>query len=148
MSSPSFNIKIAGNLKINAPAFSQQQLLALAGTAIHALRERCAVAVNANDAPALPYSTKGPIYVPISGRGTITRKLSESTGRGMVGEIRSANKAAGTVTLNRTKSTLGGREVFTSSDMRRMKLAGVVILKAGAKSPAGGGSLIVRDTGR
>jgi len=139
MSPASFNIKLAGNLQIKAAAFSPQQLVALAGVAIHSLRDRCARASNVFDAPAKPYSTKGPIYIPISGRGTITRKLSTAVQRGMVGEIVSATKTS--ATLRRNKTTLGGREVFTSKDLGAMKKAGVIIGKKGSNAA-------IRDTGR
>ena len=64
------------------------------------------------DNPAKPYSLRGPIYVPISGRGTITRGLTTDTiRRGQVGNILSFDAGKKTVTLKRNKSTLGGREV-------------------------------------
>ena len=122
----SLNAKITGELRIKAPTVTPRDLVAIGGAAIHSLRERVAANRNVKDAPAKPYSPRGPIYVPISGRGQLKR---------------------GGQLVKRNKSTLGGREILTSADLRKLKLKGAIILKRGQKGgPAKG--LVLRDTGK
>ncbi len=141
--------KVSGQFIIKVPTLDLKQMVELGGHAINSMRQRANSARNVYDNPAKPYSPRGPIYVPISGRGTITRGLTSDTiKRGQVGNIVSFDAGKKTVTLKRNKSTLGGREVLTVKDLSKLRAKGIIVLKKGAKTPKGGGKLIVRDTGK
>lgn len=85
---------------------------------------------NVLDAPAKPYSPNGPIYVAISGVGTITRLPKRVSGLKLK-DLPAGIK--GSLTVKRTKTTLGGREVFTAKDIATLKRRGVVVIDARKK---------------
>lgn len=124
MANTTFFLKVNGLTRFKAPIFTPSQVRAIGGAAIHELQERLDANKNVYDAPAKPYSPKGPIYVPISGRG-----MTKSG-------------------LKRNKSNLGGREIFTTKDMKKMKVAGVLVVKSGTAAVPKAGQVIARDTGK
>lgn len=132
MAQTSFFLYVNGLTRIKAPIFTQPQIKAIGGAAIDTLQERLSNHKNVNDAPAKPYSPKGPIYVPISGRGTMTKKLP----------------GGATSVVPRNKTNLGGRQVFTQKDLKKMKLSGVVIVRKGSAAVPVAGKIVVRSTGK
>lgn len=146
----SFKVIVSTGVFLKVPTLTREQLTAIGGAGIHSIRERVAASRNVRDQPAKPYSPRGPIYVPIAGRGTITRKLtSDVLGRGQIGNALSFDAAAKTITFKRTKGTLKGREVITAKDLTRIRKSGVTITKKGGRNktaPAAG--IVARDTGK
>lgn len=90
-------IKQVGSFGIPAPALTEQDRTLIGGQAIglmfHRVRDKH---TGSDDAPMKPYSPKGPVYIPVTGRG-------------------------------RTKTSLKGREVLSSRDIRKMKGAGATV---------------------
>lgn len=78
-----FSIKVksgtvAGGLFVKAPTLTPAQLRTLGGVAIHAMRNRIAAHKDTSDGPLKVYSPKGPVYIPVAGKG---RSISSMGGR-------------------------------------------------------------------
>lgn len=126
---------VTGTEVFKIPKLTPAQMTQLGGAIVERLRTRVAAFRNLNDAPAKPYSTRGPVYVPVSGVGTIVRGLKGVGGKAGSTAFLKKNlspEALLKFTEKRNKTSLGGREVFTKQDIAKLKRSGVIGNKATA----------------
>jgi hypothetical protein len=130
MQGSSLFLYVSGLTRFKAPVFTPDQVVAIGGFAIEAMQKRLDACQNLLDQPAKPYSTHGPIYVPISGVGTFTPK-------GALSGLR----------VKRNKTTLGGREVFTHRDVQKIKSSpGIIYIEKGSTATPQAGKIVVKRT--
>jgi hypothetical protein len=85
------------------------QMVQLAGVAIDTLKNRVARRIDVNDQPMPAYSPSGPLYIPITGVGTILKEGAKKP-------------------VARNTSTLSANYVFTKKDVNSLRKAGLVTL--------------------
>lgn len=94
------SITVTATPSLTIVGLNASTITAIGGFGIQTVRQRVSRHINADDAPALPYSPKGPIYVPIFGVGEIQRGKRQGQ--------------------RRIKTNLGGRFGFNKRDLKRM----------------------------
>lgn len=118
------------------PKLTPEQLRRVGGVMVEALHRRVSSFRNALDQPAKPYSTRGPIYVPVSGVGSVFRapRRYSGTTAGLKKKLEAAGADLSPFLLPRNKTTFGGREVLTKKDLAKMRSIGIL---AGGKGKRG-----------
>lgn len=126
-----------------APKFTPQQLTAIGARGQQQMLDRVAEYRNLTDGPAKAYSTLGPIYIPISGVGTIRKVLNgdllkrqAKSGAISKEQYKEALHGKTSFAVKRNKSSLGGVEVFTKSDLSKLIASGLVVKASGKSSAA------------
>jgi len=122
---------VSGLTRFKAPIFTPDQVTAIGGFAIEAIHKRVDACQNLQDQQAKPYSPRGPIYVPVTG-----------------GSYHPKGTLPG-YKVKRTKTALGGREIFTPANIRRLKnSAGIVVVDKGSSASPQAGKIVVTRTRR
>lgn len=137
---PTLQISVVQTAKFSVPEITQQQLRRFGGAAIERILDRVGRFQNALDQPAKPYSAHGPVYIPVSGVGKILKAPTRYSGGSALLRKNLSPEKLKLFLEPRTKASLGGREVFTKQDLRKLRASGV-IAKAGKSSPTALGAV-------
>jgi len=100
-------ITLTGATSISLAGINARTLTQVGGYAVQVIRDRVAEALNANDAPARAYSSRGPIYIPVYGVGrTKAGKTRSKTNLGGVFGFSKRDIKVSKQTLGRGRKTI------------------------------------------